>query len=106
MGTAVAVIDIGDVIGRAFLDLDAVEQVYVYAEGPTLRVFTIVDTDDEDVYDYIYDRERVVMRCVDAKVHFSVIDRRGRPIQEIVGDQTPIWQSTRYIASCHNAISI
>lgn len=48
-------------IGCSFADVPSVKGVYVLNRADVLNVFTIVDTDDEDAFDAIYDRARLVI---------------------------------------------
>lgn len=82
---------IEDDVAEAFEGMNRLEGVYVVPSGEILRVFTVIDDDDEATYDLIYDRERSLIRRYGG-VHFdfNVIARRGRPIAEIVGSTIPI----------------
>jgi len=84
---------IEDRLTEALKVINRVEGIYLIPHGETLTVFTIIDNDDEETYDLIYDQERLLIRRF-AGVHFdfNVIARRGRPISEIVGASNPIWQ--------------
>jgi len=84
---------IEDRLTEAFKAISRVEGIYLIPRGETLAVFTIIDNDDEETYDLIYDQERSLIRSF-AGVHFdfNVIARRGRSISEIVGANNPIWQ--------------
>lgn len=85
--------DIQSSVGRSFADIAEVESVYVLRGGDTLRVFTIVGDVNEDVYDRIYEQERLIIRDFrSAHFDFNVISLRGRPANEIVGSILPVWQ--------------
>ena len=80
-------------IGCSFADVPSVKGVYVLNRADVLNVFTIVDTDDEDAFDAIYDRARLVIgRFPDFHFDFNVIARRGRPIREFLSLGAPVWQ--------------
>jgi hypothetical protein len=84
---------IEDGLAEAFKATDRVEAIYLVPHGETFSVFFIIDNDDEETYDLIYDRERSLIRNFGG-VHFdfNVIARRGRPLSEIAGANHPIWQ--------------
>ncbi|MGH9609373.1 MAG: hypothetical protein ACRD34_06810 [Bryobacteraceae bacterium] len=71
-----------------------VEGVYlVSGEGEGVRVVTVVDREDDAVYRRIYARELELARKLPgAHFDFSVIARRGRPVEQIVGDTRPVWE--------------
>jgi len=84
---------IEDGLAEAFRDIARVESVYLIRRGQAFNVFTIIDNDDEETYDLIYDQERSLIRnFTGVHLDFNVIARRGRPISEIVGANDPVWQ--------------
>lgn len=80
-------------LAEAFKAIDYVEAIYLVPHGETLTVFTIIDNDNEETYDLIYDQERSLIRNFGG-VHFdfNVIARRGRPVSDIVGANKPVRQ--------------
>jgi len=94
-------------IGRAFAGIPAVERVHVFQDGGLLNVFTIVENDDESAFDAIYDQERSIIRQFrDFHFDFNVIARRGRPVQEILSFDAPVWQRGESESPCPNENSI
>ncbi len=95
MGVAVAVAEYADIIARMLSEAPAVERIYVSDSGPslrvfTIRVFTIIDTEDENVYEDIYKWERIVIGSVGTKVQFNVIAPRAREHHTAHRATTPI----------------
>jgi hypothetical protein len=81
-------------IGSSFADISAVERVHVLQDGKCCTVFTIVDDEDEDVLDAIYERERALIhRHAGFSFDFNVVARRGRPLHNILTFSTPGWRS-------------
>jgi hypothetical protein len=73
--------------------VESVDCVYVRDSGDMLRVFTVVEDEDEATLDAIYDRERTLIREIPGRrFDFNVIARRGRDIANILGDASPVWQ--------------
>src|SRR5260370_35254063 len=73
--------------------INRVESVYLIPRGETLNVFTVIDNDDEETYDLIYNQERsLIQRFGEVCFDFNVIARRGRPLSEIMGAGNPIWR--------------
>ena len=92
-GTSITPEEITQGLAEAFQSINRVESVYLIASGETLSVFTIIDNDDEETYDLVYNQERALIhRFNGAHFDFNVIARRGRAISEIVGDEAPIWR--------------
>jgi hypothetical protein len=93
MGTAMAVA-IDSEIAKVLQEVPQVEGVYVlHREGDLLRVFTVVNEEDDAAYREIYDRELGLARkLAPVRFDFNVITRYGRPIQEFVGPYTPAWE--------------
>ena len=75
-----------DQLAKAFKAIRRVEGIYLIPHGETSTVFTIIDNDDEETYDLIYEQERSLIHSLGG-VHFdfNVVARRGRPVSEIVG---------------------
>jgi hypothetical protein len=92
MGTAMA-IAIDSEIAKVLQEVPQVESVYVlHREGDLLRVFTVVNEENEAAYHQIYDRELgLATKLAPVRLDFNVITRYGRPIQEFVGPHTPAW---------------
>jgi len=94
-------------IAKAFSDIGGVERVYLDKDGDMVDVLTVIDGDeDEALYHDIYRREADLMQTL-PRVYFNfhVVARRGRPIEELIGRDTPSWQRTNP-TPCHNATSI
>lgn len=80
-------------IGRSFSDIQAVERVHVIRDGITCTVFTVIDDDDEEAIDRIYNQERfVIHQFPGLHFDFNVIARRGRPLDTILSLAPPVWQ--------------
>lgn len=70
-----------------------VEAVYVLHAGEDgLRVLTVVNEENDDVYERIYRKELQVAQSLPSLLFdFTVVARRGRPITSIVGKNPPVW---------------
>ncbi len=70
-----------------------VEAIYISHAGEEgLRVLTIVNDENEDVYERIYRKELQVAESLPSILFdFSVVARRGRAINSIVGSNLPVW---------------
>jgi hypothetical protein len=92
---------------ETFGGIDRIEGVFVNPIGDVLGVFTVIDEDDEETYDRIYDIERLLIRRFDG-IHFdfNVIARRGRSVADIVGSSTPVWRRSGAGEPCLNVTSI
>src|SRR5688500_2909666 len=91
-------------LGKAFSDIPHVESVFVFNEQDAVRVFTVIDEDDDAAYRGIYEREIEIARQFDPHtIEFRVIARRGRPVEEIVGSRIPAWQRSNKASTCLNA---
>ena len=94
-------------IGEAFAQVDHVEGVYAVRSGKNLTLFTVIDEDEEETYDSIYEQERKLIREFGGiRFDFNVIARRGRSIVEIVGGCRPIWQRSESASPCLNVTNI
>lgn len=72
-----------------------VEGVYLLpaARGDGFRVLTVVDRDEDQVYRLIYAQELELARKLPgAQLDFAVIARRGRPVEQVVGEDRPTWE--------------
>jgi hypothetical protein len=94
---------LNDRISDVFAGIEPVESVYGLISGNSFTVFTVIDVDDEDTYDLIYERERLLIHEFSG-VHFdfNVIARRGRPLDSVVGSCSPIWQRSGSPDLCLN----
>ena len=92
---------------ETFGGIDRVEGVFVAPSGDVLSVFTVIDDDDEETYDRIYDRERLLIRRFGG-IHFdfNVIARRGRSLADIVGCSAPVWRRDETGEPCLNVTNI
>jgi len=90
--------DLAAAIGKAFSNIDSVEQVYAWLEGDVYNVFTVIADEDEAVYDRIYNQERTLIHQMPVKFDFRVIARRGLRAEDLFGSITPVWQNL-----CHSA---
>lgn len=80
-------------IVSAFEGIPEVESVYVLHRGDVLKVFTIVNDDSEQLSDQIYDRElELGRRRSDIHFDFNLVARRNRPIHQLLGSYTPVWE--------------
>lgn len=81
-----------DAIVQKLSAVPEVESLYVINRGSVVRVFAVIDQEVDDVFDAIYDRESSIMRRFsDVSFDFNILARRGRPIDQLVGSETPIW---------------
>jgi hypothetical protein len=98
---------IGEAARLALATMSGVAGVYCLPKGELFQVFTIIDDDDEALYDEIYERERSLIRQFEG-VHFdfNVIASRGRSIEEIVGSDVEIGQMSGWPDLCPNATNI
>ena len=88
-------------LAEALSAIERVESVYLAARGETLSVFTVIDDDDEETCDRIYNQERHLLRRFgDVRFDFNVIARRGRLLSEIMGAGNPIWQRSESGNEC------
>ena len=98
---------IEDSLVSAFANVNGVCGVYMVPAGDGVEVFTIVDADDEETYEAIYERERSIIRQhSDLHFDFNVIALRGRHIDGLVRSCTPVWQRTGAANPCPNVTSI
>ena len=98
---------IEDRLVSAFGDVNGVCGVYMVPSGDAVHVCTIIDEDDEQTYEVIYERERSIIRQQsDWHFDFNVIARRGRPVEELVGSCEPVWQRHEAATLCPNVTSI
>lgn len=94
-------------IGAAFAEVGCVEGVYAMKSGEKLTIFTIIDEEEEDAYDSIYEQERHLIREFgEVRFDFNVIARRGRSIAHIIGECHPIWQRSESASPCLNVRNI
>jgi len=93
-------------LADAFAGVNGVREVYMDPSGDVVNVFTIIDDDDERIYESIYDRERSIRQHADLHFDFNVIARRGRSVEELVGSFAPVWQRTEAANLCPNVTSI
>jgi hypothetical protein len=109
MGTAFMALErvIGEAVKSALATMAGVAGVYCLPKGEVFQVFTIIVDDDEALYDEIYERERSLIRRFDG-VHFdfNVIASRGRSIEEIVGSDVEIRQTSGWPDLCPDATNI
>jgi len=97
--------DLQVAIGQAFEPVPEVEQVVLAQNGDVLRVFAVIDSDEDDaVYDRLYERERLLKTLHASKMRFSVIVRRGRKAEDLIGNRLAVWQRSSEL--CHNAMNI
>ena len=98
---------IEDSLAGAFADVNGVRGVYMLTSGDVVNVFTIIDEDDEQTYEAIYERERSLIRQhSDWHFDFNVMARRGRSVDELVGSFAPVWQRNEAANLCPNVTSI
>src|ERR1017187_19684 len=106
VGTAMVKSRIEDRLVSAFGDVNGVCGVYMLPSGDAVHVCTIIDEDDEQTYEVIYERERSIIRQQsDWHFDFNVIARRGRPVEELVGSSEPVWQRHEAATLCPNVTS-
>jgi hypothetical protein len=72
-------------IARHLLSIKEVESLYIHTSQEMTRVWTVVDDPPEQVFDAIYDRERVVIReLAPDRFDFHVVARKGRPLRSVL----------------------
>jgi hypothetical protein len=90
---SMATLDVKHGICGALSEIGAVESIHVLSGGPVWRVYTVVNDDDDEIFDQIYGREQSIIRSfTDAHFDFNVIVRRGRPVEELLSLGAPAWQ--------------
>lgn len=97
---------IDSIIVDSLQALPEIERVYVvrgYGEG--VRVLTVVDEEEDAVYERIYEKELQISDNLPSVLFdFSIIARRGQPIDLLMGQNAPIW--VRPVPDCPQLISI
>lgn len=93
---AAMALDVDQQVAASFADIAEVESVYIlHRPNDVLRVYAIVNEEDDAVYDQIYDREHdLEKRWAFMRLDFNVIARRNRPVVEFLGSNTPAWERT------------
>ncbi len=71
-------------IAKRLLSLPQVESVYINRSTDIIRVWTIIDDDDESVADAIYDQERLLIHELQEQFDFHVIARQGRALRSLI----------------------
>ena len=106
MGSAAMVPAIDSTIIGHLGAIPEVERVYVIrGAGEGLRVLTIVNEEDDDVYERIYLEEaQIAQNLRSVGFDFSVVARRGGSIDLLMGKNVPIW--VRPVSECPQLISI
>jgi hypothetical protein len=83
-GSGVAMHDLQNAVINTMANVEAVESIFIQPIGSILNIYTIIDADDDEVRDAIYDREAELLRVFENyHFDFNVIARRGRPIEQI-----------------------
>jgi len=104
---AIMTTTIGETIVNAFAQIPEVEGIYLRQSGSMLRVFTVVDEENDSAFEKIYQKERSLAHSSpDFQFDFNVIARRGRDVQEFVGANVPLWQRQPSDQPCHTAAHI
>jgi hypothetical protein len=82
-------------VAKQILAVKGTEYVYVKATDRVVRVWTVVDSPGEPVFDAIYDREKAIIDELNPiRFDFHVIAREGRPINSIVTLSCQGWRQT------------
>jgi hypothetical protein len=69
-------------VASAFREIPQVEAVFLFQHGDLLRVFTVVNQEDEQVYSRIFKREReLATKFRPRRFDFQIVTRRGQPIE-------------------------
>lgn len=80
-------------IAGNLLMVPQVESVVIRREDSITRVWTVVDADDDQVFDAVYDRERIIIRDLSPeRFDFHVVARKGRPLRSVMTMGYRIWQ--------------
>lgn len=89
-------------VAEAFEDIPQVESVYVvHRDNQKLKVFTVVNEENDVVYSAIHKRELGLLhKWPQALIDFNVITRHNRPVREFLGMKTPVWERTTASESC------
>ena len=93
-------------IAQILAAVPEIESVYIVKIGKMLAVYSLIESDhDERVIDAISDREFLIMgKFRNVRFDFNVIARHGRPVDEVMGRRSPVWQ--RQGDPCQAATSI
>ncbi|MGH9343340.1 MAG: hypothetical protein ACRD3O_10190 [Terriglobia bacterium] len=83
-------------IATVFRGIPEVESVYITLQGgDSLKVCTVVNEEDDSVYNAIYDHELAFLRShPSARIDFNTVTRHNRPIEEFLGKKSPAWERT------------
>jgi len=83
-------------IAKHILSVPEAESVFINRTKEIIRVWTIVDDPGEEVFDAIYERERLVIReHGQERFDFHVVARKGRLLRSVLSLSYPSWTRRR-----------
>jgi hypothetical protein len=87
-------LDAQRVVVDALEQVPQVETLYISPDNDgVVHVVTVIDEDDDETYDRIFEQEKRLIRNLSPRqVAFRIVTRRGRPVQELLGSNSPAWQ--------------
>src|SRR5665213_23319 len=86
----------------AFEGIEEVESVYIRQRAAVASIVTVVNDENDAVFERIYECESSLRRRMpNLKFDFNIIVRRGRDVREFVGANVPIWQRAAHTNTCH-----
>lgn len=94
MGSAAMAPATDSTIAGCLQAIPEVEGVYVFhiGGGEALRVMTVVNEEEDGVYERIYRKELEVSKSFPSiQFDFNVVARRGRAMDLIMGKNLPVW---------------
>ena len=100
MGAAVPLADFRHIVAAELAEVPQVESIFVSStdDGP-LDVVAVIDEDDEEAYDRIFDQERKLMHLLKRRpFDLHIIARRGRDLHAILSGDTPVWTRVPSVA--------
>jgi hypothetical protein len=71
-------------IATRLLRIPQVESVFVDRSSEIIRVWTVIDHDDEAVCDAIYSQEQYLIQDLQEQFDFHVIARGGRELRSLI----------------------
>jgi hypothetical protein len=81
-------------VASAFREIPQVEAVFLFQHGDLLRVFTVVNQEDDEVYSRILNHESgLKIKFQPTRFDFQIVTRRGQPIEGFL-TMPPAWKRT------------
>lgn len=87
------VLDFRQIVAEKLAEVPEVESIFINSiEGGPLDVIAVIDQDQDEAYDHIFDQERELMHILNQRpFDLHIIARRGRNLRAILSGDTPIW---------------